>query len=99
MSALVNEWLKRMQADNYRGAQAVLGWSFYSQGTKERATSADAFLNWAMEKLGIALKTTSAVAKGDAIAEALMQRRVLLVLDGVEPLQHGPDGQLGQLKD
>ena len=31
-SALVNEWLKRMQADSYRGAEAVLGWSFYSQG-------------------------------------------------------------------
>jgi hypothetical protein len=28
-----------------------------------------------------------------------MQRRVLLVLDGVEPLQHSLDTQLGQLKD
>ena len=52
-SALVNEWLKRLQADNYRGAEAVLGWSFYSQGTKERATSADAFLDWALDKLGV----------------------------------------------
>ncbi len=98
-SALVNEWLARMQAENYRGADAVLGWSFYSQGTKERATSADGFLNWALEKLSVAINTTSATAKGDAIAEALMSRRVLLVLDGVEPLQHGPDGQQGQLKD
>lgn len=98
-SALVNEWLKRMQADSYRSAEVVLGWSFYSQGTKERATSADPFLNWALEELGVEVKSTSATAKGDAIAEALMRRRVLLVLDGVEPLQHGPDGQLGQLKD
>jgi len=98
-SALVNEWLKRLQAGNYRGAETVLGWSFYSQGTKERATSAEPFLNWALDKLGIALDTTSATVKGDAIAEALMRRRVLLVLDGVEPLQHGPDGQFGQLKD
>src|SRR6202044_1640919 len=52
-SALVNEWLKRLQADNYRGAAAVLGWSFYSQGTKERATSADEFLNWALDKVDI----------------------------------------------
>ena len=51
-SALVNEWLTRMQADGYRGADAVLGWSFYSQGIKERATSADEFLNWALDKLG-----------------------------------------------
>jgi tetratricopeptide (TPR) repeat protein len=98
-SALVNEWLKRMQAGHYRGAEAVLGWSFYSHGSKERATSAEPFLNWALEKLGIGINTTSAPAKGKAIAEALAQRRVLLVLDGCEPLQHGLGTQQGQLKD
>jgi hypothetical protein len=98
-SALVNEWLKRMQADHYRGAEAVLGWSFYSQGSKERATSAEPFLNWALDKLGIKLETTSAPAKGEAIAEALARRRVLLVLDGCEPLQHGLGTQQGELKD
>ena len=98
-SALVNEWLKRLQADGYRGAEAVLGWSFYSQGSKERATSAEEFLNWALDKLGLTLATTSATAKGEAIAEAMATRRVLLVLDGVEPLQHGLDKQQGELKD
>ena len=98
-SALVNEWLMRLQADGYRGAGCVLGWSFYSQGSKERATAADEFLNWALAKLDLKIETTSASAKGDAIAEALMRRRVLLVLDGVEPLQHGPGPQPGQLKD
>ena len=98
-SALVNEWLKRLQADNYRGAETVLGWSFYSQGSKERATSADEFLNWALDKLSIEIETTSATTKGDAIAEELAKRRVMLVLDGAEPLQHGLDTQLGQLKD
>ena len=98
-SALVNEWLKRMQAEHYRGADAVLGWSFYSQGSKERATSAEPFLNWALDKLGIELNTTSATAKGEAIAEALARRRVLLLLDGCEPLQHGLGTQEGQLKD
>jgi hypothetical protein len=62
-SALVNEWLKRLQTDDYRGAEAVLGWSFYSQGSKERATAADEFLNWALEKLGIRTETTSASAQ------------------------------------
>jgi hypothetical protein len=98
-SALVNEWLKRIQADSYRGAEAVLGWSFYSQGSKERATSAEPFLNWALDKLGIKIETMSASAKGEAIAEALARRRVLLLLDGVEPLQHGLDKQQGELKD
>ena len=72
-SALVNEWLTRLQADSYRGADCVLGWSFYSQGSKERATAADEFLNWALDKLGVKVETTSASAKGEAIAEALMQ--------------------------
>ena len=98
-SALVNEWLTRLQADGYRGADCVLGSSFYSQGSKERATAADEFLNWALAKLGVKLETTSASAEGEAIAEALMTRRALLVLDGVEPLQHGPGPQTGQLKD
>jgi hypothetical protein len=98
-SALVNEWLTRMRADNYRGAEAVLGWSFYSQGSKERATSAEPFLNWALDRLGIKLDTTSATAKAEAIAETMGKRRVLLVLDGVEPLQHGLDKQQGELKD
>ena len=98
-SALVNEWLKRLQANHYRGSEAVLGWSFYSQGTKERATSAEEFLNWALDKLGLELESTNATVKADAIAEALMRRRVLLMLDGVEPLQHGLGTQLGELKD
>ncbi|MGA8583861.1 MAG: TIR domain-containing protein [Roseiarcus sp.] len=98
-SALVNEWLTRLQADSYRGADCVLGWSFYSQGSKERATAADEFLNWALDKLGVKVETTSASAKGEAIAEALIKQRALLVLDGVEPLQHGPGPQKGQLKD
>jgi hypothetical protein len=98
-SALVNEWLTRLQADVYRGADCVLGWSFYSQGSKERATAADEFLNWALAKLDMKIETTSASAKGEVIAEALTKRRALLVLDGVEPLQHGPGPQPGQLKD
>jgi hypothetical protein len=98
-SALVNEWLKRLQADNYRGAEMVLGWSFYSQGTKERATSADGFLDWVLNRLGLKVEATSAAAKAEAIATALIKRRALLVLDGVEPLQHGPGPQPGQLKE
>jgi hypothetical protein len=52
-----------------------------------------------VDKLGIRLATASASAKSEAIAEAMMRCRVLLLLDGVEPLQHGPGPQLGELKD
>jgi tetratricopeptide (TPR) repeat protein len=98
-TALVNEWMVQLRRDNYRGASAVLGWSFYSQGTKERATSAEGFLDWALGKLDVKVDTTSATIKGEKLAEAMAQRRALLVLDGVEPLQFGPEGQKGALKD
>ncbi|HXO68491.1 MAG TPA: hypothetical protein VN838_05970, partial [Bradyrhizobium sp.] len=98
-SALVNEWLKRMLVENYRGAEAVLGWSFYNQGTKERATSAEPFLNWAIEKLSIKNETTSANVKGEVIAEEMAKRRILLLLDGCEPLQHALDKRHGELRD
>ena len=38
-TALVNEWMNRMAEGNWHGARRVYGWSFYSQGTKERVTS------------------------------------------------------------
>lgn len=98
-TSLINEWLVRLQQANYRDAETVLGWSFYSQGTKERATSADIFLDWALDRLGITGVPASATAKGDALTRALASRRILLVLDGIEPLQHGPGEQEGLLKD
>ena len=99
-SALLNEWLTLSRRDNYRGAEVVLGWSFYSQGTHERATSSEQFLDWALQQLGATAKANSAGAKGEAIAEAMTRRRVLLALDGVEPLQHGPtSAEPGKLKD
>ena len=52
-----------------------------------------------MHRLGVTRAATSAAAKAEAIAAALTKRHSLLVLDGVEPLQHGPGPGPGQLKD
>ncbi|MCD4799452.1 MAG: toll/interleukin-1 receptor domain-containing protein, partial [Methanosarcinales archaeon] len=51
-STLVNKWLERMGADNYRGASRVFAWSFYSQGTGEKVTSADLFIAEALDWFG-----------------------------------------------
>jgi len=98
-TSLVIEWLTRVRNDGYRDADAVLCWSFYSQGTQERAAAGEGFFDWALGKLKIKLDTTSASAKGERLAEEMSRRRVLLVLDGLEPLQYGTEGQLGALKD
>jgi len=47
-STLVNQWLQYLESDNYRGAKRVYGWSFYSQGTGQRVTSADEFVSKAL---------------------------------------------------
>jgi tetratricopeptide (TPR) repeat protein len=98
-TSLAIEWLMRVRNDGYRNANAVLCWSFFSQGTKERAASGEGFLDWALGKLKVKVDTTSSTAKGERLAEEMSRRRVLLVLDGLEPLQYGSEGQQGALKD
>ncbi|MCX5644699.1 MAG: ATP-binding protein [Phycisphaerae bacterium] len=102
-TALVVEWMARMARDGWRGAERVFDWSFYSQGTREQgAASADTFIAKALEFFGdpeMAKSAASAWDKGSRLAQLVAQKRTLLVLDGVEPLQYPPGPVGGQLKD
>jgi hypothetical protein len=87
-STLVNKWLGGLKADNWRGAQRVLGWSFFSQGTGERATSADQFIDYALRFFNDPDPTQgSPWAKGERLADLARREKALLILDGLEPLQ------------
>jgi hypothetical protein len=100
-SALVNHWLARMAKEQYRGAERVYAWSFYSQGTSdERAASADLFIDAALRWFGDDDPTKgSPWDKGERLANLIRRMRTLLVLDGLEPLQHPPGPEEGKLKD
>ncbi|HZF13506.1 MAG TPA: toll/interleukin-1 receptor domain-containing protein, partial [Thermoanaerobaculia bacterium] len=99
-STLVARWLDPMAADGWRGARRVLDWSFYSQGTEERVTSADRFLDHALGFFGDPDPTKGAARdRGLRLAELVRREKTLLVLDGVEPLQHPPGPLAGRLKD
>ena len=100
-TALVATWMARLAADRWRGAQRVLDWSFYSQGTRERGTaSADLFFDVALRFFGDPDPTRgSPWDKGDRLARLVARHRTLLVLDGVEPLQHAPGPLAGRLTD
>jgi tetratricopeptide (TPR) repeat protein len=100
-STLINRWLERMAADNYRGARHVFAWSFYSQGTtSERATSADLFINAALEWFGDENPTAgSPWDKGERLAKLARRRKTLLILDGLEPLQSTFAHERGKIKD
>ncbi len=99
-SALVHDWLRKMQAADWGGAERVYGWSFYSQGTKETQLSADSFIHEALVFFGDPEPDAgSPWEKGERLARLVRKRRVLLVLDGMEPLQWGPGEQEGRVKD
>jgi serine/threonine protein kinase len=99
-STLVNRWLRRMAAENYRSAELVFGWSFYRQGTGGGSSSADEFLDAALAWFGDPdPRIGTAWEKGERLAKLMSHRRTLLVLDGLEPLQNSPGPQEGRLRE
>jgi hypothetical protein len=99
-STLVNHWLARMAAEYYRSAELVFGWSFYRQGTTGGSSSAEEFLDAALIWFGDPdPRIGTAWEKGERLAKLVAQRRTLLVLDGLEPLQTPPGPQEGRLRD
>ncbi len=99
-STLVNKWVEKMRWDNYRGAEKVYAWSFYSQGTRERVTSADMFINDALKWFGDRnIKKLSPWDKGKRLARFINNHKTLLILDGLEPLQECGKVEKGKIKD
>ena len=102
-SALVRHWLETRFKPEDR-APRFFGVSFYSQGTREQAGSSDQFLVKALETFGetdVVQKLKSAWDRGERLAELVAAEPTVLVLDGLEPLQHGPGPHdlEGRLKD
>lgn len=99
-SALVNHWLGTMATENYRGARRVYGVSFFSQGTKQTAVSADTAVAEALHWFGDPDPAAgSPWDKGERLAKLVRQAPSLLILDGLEPLQNPPGPEEGRLKD
>jgi tetratricopeptide (TPR) repeat protein len=101
-TSLVNKWLfDNMAKENYRGAQRVFGWSFYSQGAGEgKQASADRFVADALRWFGDQNPDEGdPIDKGKRLAALIKQQKTLLVLDGLEPLQYPPGSEEGRLKD
>ena len=103
-TSVVAKWAVDLAFQEWPGCEAVLAWSFYSQGTREQlAASSDLFLNEALTFFGDAAMAGSAAGafdKGRRLAQLVGERRALLILDGLEPLQYAPTSPTpGELKD
>jgi hypothetical protein len=106
-TSLVAKWAAQMAGQDWPGCDAAFAWSFYSQGTSEQmAASSDLFLKEALAFFGdeadkqFAASPAGAFEKGKRLARIAGQRRSLLILDGLEPLQYAPTSPTpGELKD
>ncbi|HEX7677561.1 MAG TPA: hypothetical protein VF713_05515, partial [Thermoanaerobaculia bacterium] len=100
-TSLVATWMAELAMKDWRGADRVFDWSFYSQGTDDqRNASADVFIANALEAFGDPDPTLgSGWERGARLASLVGKVRCLLVLDGLEPLQHPPGVMQGRLKD
>ena len=100
-SALINAWLNKIEENHYKHAELVYGWSFYSQGTKEKGqSSADGFINDAIKWFGhIGDIPTSQFERARLLSDLIVRQKTLLILDGLEPLQYPPGEMHGFLKD
>lgn len=104
-TSLVAKWLAdELLAQGWPGCEAAFAWSFYSQGAREQtAADSDAFLREALIFFGDPQTANSALhasEKARKLAPLVAQRRALLILDGLEPLQYPPDPPHdGRLKD
>ena len=103
-TSLVAKWAAELASEDWPGCDAAFAWSFYSQGTREQlAASSDLFLKEALVFFGDAAMAGSAKGafeKGKRLAQFVGERRALLILDGLEPLQYAPTSPTpGELKD
>lgn len=98
---VVSRWLMRMRDAGWRGARRVFVHSFYSQGSDERRNaSSELFFDQALTYFGHPRSQRPAPAElGRTMAQLLIEQRGLMVLDGIEPLQHPPALDQGRLKD
>jgi hypothetical protein len=102
-TSLVAKWVADLAGQGWPGCEAAFAESFYSQGSQDQAASSDLFLKEALTFFGdpeMANSPQGAFDKGRRLAQLVGQRRALLILDGLEPLQYGPTAPTaGELKD
>jgi len=100
-TSLVATWMAELALKGWRGAERVYDWSFYSQGAGDQVSaSAEIFIADALQAFDDPDPTQgSPWDRGARLAGLVARSRCLLVLDGLEPLQHSPGSTQGRLKD
>ncbi len=98
-TALVDQWMMDHDVENAQEIDKVVKWSFFSKGSGVKPeVSIEPFITHALNELNdpeMANSSTAAREKVARLAQLMTQQRVLLVLDGMESLQHPPVNSSG----
>ena len=94
---LLREWINTRRDK----ITSMIAWSFYSQGASaDKQISTSPFFDHALSIFDAQHPTfASDEDKGDYVAKLLRDNQCLLILDGLEPLQHADAANRGELKD
>ncbi len=93
-TALVGDWLKRTGGWRSRPFEGLFAWSFYQN--RDSKAFLTALLKWANEIFGTSGVQTDLVI---AVLKLLRSHTLVIVLDGLEVLQEGPEKRYGAFLD
>ena len=104
-SALIYRWWMDVRHDKALKEAKVFAWSFYNQGDETRHAQANSseFFKTALYFFGISKLPRDDVKKAQTLVQCVSEQTSLLILDGIEPLQHplkmGVDDFSGKVRD
>lgn len=98
-STVVAAWLSMLAKERYKGSKRVYAWSFYWQGaSSDIKSSGDFFVEHALNWFGDPNPIEGTPwAKAGRLVRLIRASKTLLILDGLEPLQHRPGPRVGQI--
>ncbi len=99
-TTLIANWLAEMAAYRYHDAEGVFAWSFDGQSDGENWVTSDQFFDALIRFLDVETATSSTTwERCREATKKLQQTRSLIVLDGLERVQHPPGPMEGTFRE
>jgi hypothetical protein len=99
-TTLVANWLADMAAHRYHGAESVFAWSFDGQSDGENWATSDQFFDALIRSLDIeGVSSSTTWERCREATKRLQQTKSLIILDGLERIQHPPGPLEGTFRE
>lgn len=99
-TTLIANWLAEMAAYKYHNAECVFAWSFDGQSDGENWATSDQFFDALIRFLDIEGESSATTwERCREVTKRLQQSKSLIILDGLERIQHPPGPMEGTLRE